>query len=538
MTTSAFKNQRNNASHSDAEADGRIANEANAANLDHTIEKTDSEEDSWSSTGYYYINPFVHRLQIDNNVDLAKIYVLTALLLPFRVVGCVLSLLSAWMFACIGLYGLSIDDLMAKPISGWRKQFQRVTSGAMRLLFASGTFYNVKLTGQRASPKQAPIMVVAPHSSYVDSIIVVATGPPSIVAKRETADIPLLGKIINFAQPIYVQREDPNSRQNTIRQIVQRAHSEDEWPQVVIFAEGTCTNRKALIKFKPGAFYPGVPVQPVLLKYPNKYDTFTWTWDGPGVLKLLWFTMAQFYNRCEIEFLPVYTPSEEEKVDANLYAQNVREVMAKALGVPTSEYSYEDVITMSRAKDMRVPFPGDIIEIERVLYGLSFLPDSTRDQELVADFLSLNNTDHLDIFTFAELLQIDVKNTYLHQLFALLDHHHNYTINLKSFLLCSQFCKLKNEEIIVFLRAITNLYAESSQRITRQSFARILRHTGKMTPEKCDALFFAIDNTNKGCIAFGDFEHYTKDHPQYKFLYKKQEHLRRTQAGGNVKKTN
>ncbi|XP_017474168.1 PREDICTED: lysophosphatidylcholine acyltransferase [Rhagoletis zephyria] len=538
MTTSAFKNRRNNASPSDAEADGRIVNDANSAHLDHTMEKTDSEEDAWSSTGYDYINPFVHRLQIDNRIDLAKVYVLTVLLLPIRVVGCVLSLLSAWMFACIGLYGLTLDELMSKPITGWRKQCQRVTSGAMRTLFAAGTFMHIKLTGERASPKQAPIMVVAPHSSYVDSIIVVATGPPSIVAKRETADIPLLGKIINFAQPIYVQREDPNSRQNTIRQIVQRARSEDEWPQVVIFSEGTCTNRKALIKFKPGAFYPGVPVQPVLLKYPNKYDSFTWTWDGPGVLKLLWLTMAQFYSRCEIEFLPVYTPSEEEKADANLYAQNVRDVMAKALGVPTSEYSFEDVITMSRAKDMRVPYPGDIIEIERVLYSLGFLPDSERDQELVADFLSLHNTDRLDIFTFAELLQLDAKSTHLHQLFALLDHHHNYTVSLKSFLLCSQFCKLKNEEIIVFLRAITNLYAESSQSITRQSFARILRHTGKMTPEKCDALFFAIDHTNKGCIAFEDFERYTKDHPQYKFLYKKQEHLRRTQAAGNVKKTN
>ncbi|XP_011200429.2 lysophosphatidylcholine acyltransferase [Bactrocera dorsalis] len=536
MTTSAFKSKRNNAASNNAEADGHISNDLNSADLNHTMEKTDSEEDAWSSTGYNYINPFVHRLQIENNIDLAKIYVLTVLLMPIRVFGCLLSLLSAWMFACIGLYGLTLDDLKARPITGWRRQFQRITSGAMRTLFAAGTFHHVKLTGERASPKQAPIMVVAPHSSYVDSIIVVATGPPSIVAKRETSDIPLLGKIINFAQPIYVQREDPNSRQNTIREIVERARSEEEWPQVVIFSEGTCTNRKALIKFKPGAFYPGVPVQPVLLKYPNKYDSFTWTWDGPGVLKLLWMTMAQFYSRCEIEFLPVYTPSEEEKVDANLYAKNVRDVMAKALGVPTSEYSFEDVITMSRAKDMRVPFPGDIIEIERVLYNLGFLPDSVRDQELVADFLSINNTDRLDIFTFAELLRIDPQNSQLLQLFALLDHHHRYTINLKSFLLCSQFCKLKNEEIIVFLRAIATLYTESTQRITRQSFARILRHTGKMTPEKCDALFFAIDSTNKSCISFDDFERYTKDHPQYKFLYKKQEQLRRTQAGGNVKK--
>lgn len=80
-----------------------------------------------------------------------------------------------------------------------------------------------------------------------------------------------------------MQREDPDSRQNTIREIVARARSEDDWPQVVIFSEGTCTNRQALIQFKPGAFYPGVPIQPVLLKYPNNYDTYTWTWDGPGV---------------------------------------------------------------------------------------------------------------------------------------------------------------------------------------------------------------------------------------------------------------
>lgn len=46
-------------------------------------------------------------------------------------------------------------------------------------------------------------------------------------------------------------------------------------------------------------------------------------------LRLLWLTMTQFYNRCEIEYLPVYNPSPAEVADANLYANNVREVMAK-----------------------------------------------------------------------------------------------------------------------------------------------------------------------------------------------------------------
>lgn len=85
--------------------------------------------------------------------------------------------------------------------------------------------------------------------------------------------------------------------------VIERANSNENWPQVIIvilpgdwrlksksstfpqiiiFPEGTCTNRSCLLSFKPGAFYPGVPVQPVCIKYPNALDTVTWTWEGPG----------------------------------------------------------------------------------------------------------------------------------------------------------------------------------------------------------------------------------------------------------------
>lgn len=73
------------------------------------------------------------------------------------------------------------------------RNVQALVAGAMRMLYAAGSFHYITYKGQRASVKEAPILVVAPHSSYVDSIIVAATGPPAIVAKRETADIPLLG---------------------------------------------------------------------------------------------------------------------------------------------------------------------------------------------------------------------------------------------------------------------------------------------------------------------------------------------------------
>ena len=57
---------------------------------------------------------------------------------------------------------------------------------------------------------------------------------------------------MEFTQPVYVKREDPDSRQNTIREIKKRAATGGMWPQIIIFPEGTCTNRSCLISFKPG----------------------------------------------------------------------------------------------------------------------------------------------------------------------------------------------------------------------------------------------------------------------------------------------
>ncbi|KAJ8972089.1 hypothetical protein NQ317_018333 [Molorchus minor] len=157
-----------------------------------------------------------------------------------------------------------------------------------------------------------------------------------------------LVELINFTQPVYVWRDDPDSRQNTIKEIINRATSKLDWPQILIFPEGTCTNRSCLITFKPGAFYPGVPIQPVCIRYPNKLDTVTWTWEGPSALKLLWLTLTQPFSNCELEFLPIYVPNEEEKRDPKLFANNVRAVMAKALGVPVVDYTYDDCKLMTR----------------------------------------------------------------------------------------------------------------------------------------------------------------------------------------------
>ena len=122
----------------------------------------------------------------------------------------------------------------------------------------------------------------------------------------------------------YIFRNDPNSRQNTIRQIVARSNQADDWQQVLIFPEGTCTNRSSFIPFRPGAFLPGVPIQPVILRYENIMDTVTWTWEGLPAWKVIVYSLSQFYVNFSIEFMEPYVPEVEEAQNPSLFANNVR----------------------------------------------------------------------------------------------------------------------------------------------------------------------------------------------------------------------
>ena len=62
----------------------------------------------------------------------------------------------------------------------------------------------------------------------------------------------LSSALVDSLQPVYVSRTDPDSRLKTIKEIKRRCKPGSEWPQIVIFPEGTCTNGSCLITFKGG----------------------------------------------------------------------------------------------------------------------------------------------------------------------------------------------------------------------------------------------------------------------------------------------
>ena len=226
----------------------------------------------------------------------------------------------------------------------WMKSTQKLVQflcvTALRICGLSVTY-----KGHMASVNEAPIVVTAPHSTFIDcNILVLMENPSTFVLAEEFTHIPMLGSIVQLFQPIYVRRDDPHSRENVKKEVLSRTSSVNEgWSQVVFSPEGMCSNRKALLPYKLGAFYPGKPIQPIMARYPNAIDTVTWTYDqAHGAMSVAWITLAQPFTRVEVEYLPVYHPSPQEKEDPKLYASNLRKLMAAHYKIPTVDMTYDD----------------------------------------------------------------------------------------------------------------------------------------------------------------------------------------------------
>ncbi|CAB3220342.1 unnamed protein product [Arctia plantaginis] len=67
----------------------------------------------------------------------------------------------------------------------------------MRLVVVAAGFHRVKVLGRHHLPsnsRDAPVVVMAPHSSFFDAMAIVCLGAPSVVAKADTARLPFIGR--------------------------------------------------------------------------------------------------------------------------------------------------------------------------------------------------------------------------------------------------------------------------------------------------------------------------------------------------------
>ncbi|XP_037749313.1 lysophosphatidylcholine acyltransferase 1 isoform X2 [Chelonia mydas] len=443
-------------------------------------------------------SPFVHQLR-PSALQKAKIAFMTLTLFPIRLFFAAFMMLLAWPFAFIASMG-SAERELERPLSWWRKVVDFLLKAIMRTMWFAGGFHWINVKGRQALPAEAAILTLAPHSSYFDAIPVTMT-MASIVMKAESKDIPVWGTLIKYIRPVFVSRSDQDSRRKTVEEIKRRAQSDGKWPQIMIFPEGTCTNRSCLITFKPGAFIPGVPVQPVVLRYPNKLDTITWTWQGPGALEILWLTLCQFHNFVEIEFLPVYIPSEEEKKNPSLYANNVRSVMAEALGVSVTDYTFEDCQLALAEGQLRLPSNTCLLEFAKLVRSLGLKPEKLeKDLDRYSESAKKKKEKRVSLKEFAAYLEVPISDT-LENMFALFVENEDGVIDLREYVTAlSVVCR--PSKTLETIQLAFKMYESQNGTIIENNLACILKTALGVSELNVTDLFKAIDAEEKGKITY------------------------------------
>ena len=65
-------------------------------------------------------NPFTHRISL-SIYDKVKIFVSSIVLLPLRLIGVAICLVTSYSLASTGILSLSDEELKSKPMQGWRR---------------------------------------------------------------------------------------------------------------------------------------------------------------------------------------------------------------------------------------------------------------------------------------------------------------------------------------------------------------------------------------------------------------------------------
>jgi len=329
--------------------------------MDRAASPPPGDEEPWSPQGDPGKDgapyPFKNQTEVLKGWNKLRMYMPGLVLIPLRLTLVLLLLLLAALIGAICTFGVSKKQLRERPLRGWRRQGVALLPWIARaILFVVG-YYWIPVKGKPASREAAPI-VVSNHAALTDAFLLMWTTGCCFVSRIENSYIPLVGKSLYAMQTVFVARGDSQSRDATLDALKQRSE-EKGWPRVAIFPEGTTVNNTCLLGFRTGAFSPGVPVQPVVLRY--KFQNIDPSWSGHrvGMGDLFFRLSAQWVNFAEIEFLPVYVPNDDEKKDPQLFADRVRDRMSDLGRMPKSVYNVEDYYLQCAAAKLKIK-PEDV----------------------------------------------------------------------------------------------------------------------------------------------------------------------------------
>lgn len=234
--------------------------------------------------------------------------------------------------------------------TAWQRTAQLPLKICARLVLYSFGFWWLREEGlEEHKNANVGIICAASHATLVDVFYYAYRWLPSFVAKRDIRNMPLIGWFAEVLNSIFVDRHADAKTKAEYKARIDAIAEDAKAPPVLIFPEGTCTNGKALITFKRGAFEPGVKLLPVCMQYRSRVNPAA-VGRNSHVLFLA-RVMMQWSNRMHVQVLPPYTPTEEDKSDPILFAERVQTLMSDAMGLPNTRHSLADMFFYQKVVD-------------------------------------------------------------------------------------------------------------------------------------------------------------------------------------------
>lgn len=152
-------------------------------------------------------------------------------------------------------------------------------------------------------------ILIANHPSAFEDIGIPAVFNVVSLAKVQVQNWVVVGRISKAAGTLYVDRDDPASRQRAIETMVDAVESGQN---IALYPEGGCTGRRLFGKFKSGAFEvsirTGIPIVPVFLHFEAQDD---FEWQPPYTLPdKIWHMMKTVNNRANFHVFDPLDPKD------------------------------------------------------------------------------------------------------------------------------------------------------------------------------------------------------------------------------------
>ncbi|WP_417621512.1 HAD-IB family hydrolase [Parasphingorhabdus sp.] len=254
------------------------------------------------------------------------------------------------IYATGSLVGSVVASLPIWALTGSQREAMNFSTGLFGDIATALTGCELEVTGEENLWTSRPCIFVFNHQSKADVMILAKLIRRDMggVAKKEVRDTPVIGKLMELAGTVFIDRGNARSAIKAMAPLVDAIKIDGK--SIVIAPEGTRTLSPKLGPFKKGAFHmalqAGVPMVPIVIH------------NAGDVAPKNEFLMRP--AKVRVDVLPAVDTSKWSARTMNDHVAEVRSMFLEALGQAEEEDALEALIKedqppKSKAKNTKKP---------------------------------------------------------------------------------------------------------------------------------------------------------------------------------------